>query len=421
MSDYRPIDVTLFGATGFAGRLTAAHLYRRCREEGLTLALAGRNRQRLEELVHTLEAGTGQGRSDAPQYPRHRESGALLVRVASSDNNEELRRLASESRVVCSTVGPYALLGSPLVAACAEAGTDYCDLTGEVQWVRRMIDEHAARARRSGARIVHSCGFDSIPSDLGVHLAQERHRELHGEVASRLRLRLTRGEGGVSRGTLESMVNLVVEAKKSSLVRELLKDPRSLEEGWSPPGSGSSSRRWRDPVSGAWTLPFIMEEVNRRVVHRTNSLLGYPYGKDFEYRELFFLPKGPAGFLAALGGRIALALARPLLSFPPTRWLIQAVAFPKPGEGPKVALEGRGSFEACLEEPETGKVLVTISADRDPGYGATSIMLGESAILLAQTREKGAEGGVLTPAVALGAPLAGHLTAAGVRFGTGSD
>ena len=421
MSDHRPIDITLFGATGFAGRLTAAHLYRRCREEGLTFAIAGRSRERLEGLSQKLEAGEAPGLSSYPRDPEPGRSEPPLVRLASSDDPEELRRLASESRVICSTVGPYALLGSPLVAACAEAGTDYCDLTGEVQWVRRMIDTHTATARRSGARIVHSCGFDSIPSDLGVHLAQMRHRELYGDVASRLRLRLTRGEGGVSRGTLESMVNLVIEAKKSTAVRELLKDPRSLEEGWTPPGRKSGSHGWRDPVTGAWTLPFIMEEVNRRVVHRTNSLLDYPYGRDFEYRELFFLPRGPGGFLAALFGRVGMALAKPLLSFPPTRWLVKMVAFPKPGEGPRVALEGGGSFEARLEKPETGEVLVEVAADRDPGYGATSIMLAESAILLARTREREAEGGILTPAAALGAPLAERLTAAGVRFGTGPD
>lgn len=418
MSDHRPIDITLFGATGFVGRLTAKQLHRRCREEGLILALAGRSRERLEMLLRELR---GEEPRDHELSSPARGREAPLLRLASSDDPDSLRRLAAESRVICSTVGPYALLGTPLVAACVEEGTDYCDLTGEVQWMRRMIDEYGESARERGARIVHACGFDSIPSDLGVYLAQKRHRELYDTVAGGLRLRLTRGEGGASRGTLESLVHLVIESKKSSFVRELLKDPRSLEEGWNPPADRPRRRRRRDPVTGRWMIPFLMEEVNRRVVHRTNSLLGYPYGEAFEYGEYIFLSRGFLGFLSALMGRLAIALARPLLAFPPSRWLIRKIAFPKPGEGPRLALEGGGSFDARLENPETGEALVTVSAERDPGYGATSIMLAESAILLIKSRDGEHQGGVLTPAVALGEPLAERLTASGVRFDSAED
>lgn len=418
MNNPRSIDVTLFGATGFVGRLTAVQLYRRCREEGLVLALAGRNRERLERLLRELprdeavSSGDSDGDATVDSPP--------LLRLASSDDPDALRRLAAESRVICSTVGPYARFGSPLVAACVEAGTDYCDLTGEVQWIRRMIDDHDATAKGKGARIVHACGFDSVPSDLGVLLAQERHRELYAAPAGQLRLRLTRGKGGVSRGTLESMMLLMMEAKKSGYVRELLKDPKSLEDGWTPPGS-RRRRRWRDPTTGNWMLPFLMEEINRRVVHRSNSLFGYRYGAQFEYGEFLFLGRGLGGFFSALFGRLGIALARLMLSFGPSRWLISRTFFPKPGEGPRVALEGGGYFEARIEKPESGEALITVSADRDPGYGATSIMLAESAILLAKTAGEGRPGGVLTPAVALGAPLAERLTRAGVRFGAHTD
>lgn len=423
MSAETKIDIALLGATGFVGRLTARHLYRRCREEGLTFAIAGRSRQRLEALSQEL----GQEAGDSAELP--------AIRVASTDDATALTSLARGTAVLCSTVGPYAQLGSAVVAACAHEGTDYCDLTGEVQWMRRMIDRFDGIAKERGARIVHAAGFDSIPSDLGVLVAQNRLIELRGRPADKLRMRVHRQAGGVSRGTLDSMVQLIKEATREPWIRALLKDPHSLEPDWHAPGERLPRPPWRDAVSGKWTMPFLMEGVNRRVVHRSNALSGYPWGRDFEYREIFLLSRGFKGFFAALLGRLLLGIGPGLMAFPPTRALISATLFPKPGQGPKLAREGGGSFEVKVELPTTGEAVAAIAADRDPGYGATAIMVGETAILLRQTRgeeetnggesaalsgggrpDGGRPGGVLTPATALGTALADRLTQAGVHF-----
>lgn len=392
-------DITLYGATGFVGRLTAAHLAPRCRELGLELAIAGRNREKLatfaRELSDTLEVG---------------------ILVASSEEPASLEAMAAASRVICSTVGPYARLGTPVVEAALAADSDYCDLTGEIQWIRRSADRFDADARRRGVRILHACGFDSVPSDLGVYLVQRRLTEERGAPAPALRLRLHRQAGGVSRGTLESMVGLFEEASRDRSIRRLLKDPHSLEPRWT--GEERSSRApLRDSATGGWVVPFIMEEVNRRVVYRSNALSGYSYGRDFRYSELFLLPPGVAGLAKAIAIRGAMGLSRLLLSFGPTRRLLRLIAFPPPGSGPQIAREGGGHFDCRIEDPETGTEELRISADRDPGYGATAIMVGESAILLARTKgAPGVEGGVLTPAVALAEALAEALTGQGVRF-----
>ncbi|MFO8043218.1 MAG: saccharopine dehydrogenase NADP-binding domain-containing protein [Alkalispirochaeta sp.] len=424
------IDITLLGATGFVGRLTARHLYRRCRQEGLTFAIAGRNRERLEALAQELVQAASPERSEERIQESDDRADPPVIRVASTDDATALARLARESSVLCSTVGPYARLGTEVVATCVQEQADYCDLTGEVQWMRRMIDRFDETAQEQGVRIIHAAGFDSIPSDLGVLLAQTRLREIHGHPAGQLRLRVHRQAGGVSRGTLDSMVQLVREAARDPGIREFLKDPHSLEPGWTPPGRRAPRPRWRDAASGEWTVPFFMEEVNRRVVYRSNALTGYPWGREFDYREIFLLPRGGRGFLTALVVRVLSRIGPALIAFPPTRALISTTLFPKPGEGPKVAREEGGNFEVRIEDPETGQSVVSVAADRDPGYGATAIMLGETAILLCQTRaaERGQEGrratgmggrpqgGVLTPAAALGHELAERLTRAGVRF-----
>lgn len=403
-------DITLFGATGFVGKLTAEHLNRRCNEEGLVLALAGRRKEALDALAGELSSRTPAGNLGP---------GGPIVLVADSDDPDSLLKMARVSSVVASTVGPYATFGTPLVEACVTSGTDYCDLTGEVQWIRRTIDRFHKSARESGTRIVHSCGFDSIPSDLGVLLAQQRYREARGEPAQMLRMRLLRQAGGVSRGTLESMVELVKEATRDKGVRAVLKDPRSLEPGWRPPGHKGAAVPLRDPVSGEWTLPFLMEAVNGRIVRRSNAILGYPYGEDFRYHELVLLGSGVSGLLKAILGRLALLFLRPLIAFPPTRAIMRATLFPKPGEGPTIARHRGGHFSLALESPGLPEPLIQIDAERDPGYGATSIMLGEAAIFLAKSRAEASEGGVLTPATALGSRFAEQLTRQGVRFGQG--
>jgi short subunit dehydrogenase-like uncharacterized protein len=405
MNDKADIDVCLFGATGFAGRLTAKHLARRCAEAGLVFALAGRSVERLEALRAEL----------SPQ---------IRIRTADSSDPASLDRLAGECRVICSTVGPYARYGTPLIAACAAHGTDYLDLTGEVPWIRDIIDGYEETARQSGSRIVPSCGFDSIPSDLGVLTAQQALRDSGRQTARALELRVEAMQGGFSRGTLESMRTLIKAAVRSRRVRTILSDEDSLTPEWGAPQPGNGPPRrdnrgaWRDST-GAWCMPFFMDRVNGRIVRRSHALQGRPYGPDFSYREVLPLGRGPAGLLAALAARLGMGVVTALLVFPPTRLLAAWLLFPKRGQGPRMALEGGGMFRLGVYDPEEGSKLLSISADRDPGYGATAIMLGEAAVLLAETTgdaSSPAGGGVLTPAAAFGSALVTRLHAAGIRF-----
>lgn len=450
----RAIDICLYGATGFAGRLVARHLFRRCREEGLRLALAGRNEERLHALALELAAeGRGDPRTSADSGGSAGRAEAPVIRLADSQDAERLDALTRESRVLCSTVGPYARHGTPLVRACVRNGSDYVDLTGEIQWIRESIDLFHENAQETGSRIVHAGGFDSLPSDIGVLLAQEILRRREGQPGRRLYLQVDGMSGGFSRGTIDSMLTLVSQAARRKAVRQVLRDPRSLEPGWRPdaaaPGSGAPARRapWRLP-GGLWTIPFFMEAVNGRVVRRSNALAGYPYGEDFDYHEVIPAGRGLRGFLTALFGRLAFGVAAGLIALPPTRALLAATVFPKPGSGPKAALAGEGRFRVSIHRVTEGEGsqdsgagnsgrerterLVSIEAERDPGYGATAIMLGEGAILLARSsaaqqagpadsgrggpQRGGPAGGVLTPAQAYGREIVPLLEKAGIHI-----
>lgn len=394
------IDIVLVGATGFAGRRVARHLHTRCHAMGLRLALAGRSMERLESLRAEIHDAT-------IRDPELRQLDLL--------DGEACLQLARATRVVLSTVGPYQRYGSFLVAACAEAGTDYADLTGEVPWIREMIDAHDAQARRSGARIIHACGFDSVPSDLGVLTAQDRLQRETGTPATCLELQVGSSEGGFSRGTIDSLIGVVRSAIRRRRTRAILSDVHSLEPDWAPGLRPATRLRggWRT-ANGRWALPFVMEGINARVVHRSHALAGFPWGDDFSYRELIPLGRGLKGLTAALLGRAAVGGFLALVAFGPTRRLVEAF-LPAPGTGPAVADRGEGYFRLVICDGRDGRPLVEVAADRDPGYGATAIMLAEAGLLLAGTTEAGSHGGgVLTPAAALGSDYATRLTAAGV-------
>jgi short subunit dehydrogenase-like uncharacterized protein len=324
--------------------------------------------------------------------------------------------------VVASTVGPYALHGSPLVAACAATGTDYCDLTGEVQWVRRMISRHERAARASGARIVHCCGFDSLPSDLGVHVLQREALARFGQPLARVRMRVRTMRGGFSGGTIASLLNVVDEARRDPALRRALADPYVL----CPPSRSARPRQpevrlpQRDPDSGDWAAPFVMAAINTRVVHRSNALGGHAYGKDFEYDEAVSTGPGLKGRAAAAA--IAGGLAAGLLAgaLPPTRALLQRFVLPAPGEGPSPLAQQQGRWDLRFfgSGPDQAPLALRVTGDRDPGYGSTGKMFGEAAIALASDRgRKRAPGGFWTPASLLGDVLVERLQAhAGVRF-----
>jgi short subunit dehydrogenase-like uncharacterized protein len=409
-SPERELDVVVWGATGFTGSLVAAYLAQRYGVGGdLRWALGGRSRDKLEALRDALGGDTGADVSGLP-----------LV-VGDADDEASLAALARRTRVVCTTVGPYARCGSKLVAACARAGTHACDLTGEVQWMRRMIDAHEREAAASGARIVHTCGFDSIPSDLGVFFLQREMRARHGAPSPHVKYRVRKFQGGFSGGTAASMLNLLEESARDPEVRRLVADPYALNpEGrrTGPDGPDQAAPAW-DTDFAAWTAPFVMAAVNTRVVRRTNALTGYAYGRDFRYDEAMLMGPGPAGWARAAA--LSAGLGGVLLagSIGPLRRALGRM-LPAPGEGPSAAEREAGFFDVLLfgEQPDgRGEGLrARVTGDRDPGYGSTARMLGESAVCLARD-ELAVGGGFWTPASAMGEPLLERLQAsAGLAF-----
>ncbi|MGH0037447.1 MAG: saccharopine dehydrogenase family protein [Myxococcota bacterium] len=406
----REFDVILWGATGFTGRLVGEYLLGRYGTGGdLRWAIAGRNPAKLE----TVRASIGSA--------AHRSAEELPILVGDGDDESSLRALAERTRVVCTTVGPYAKYGSKLVHACAGLGTHYCDLTGEVQWMRRMIDAHQKEAEASGARIVHNCGFDSIPSDLGVYFLQQAMRQRHGISCSRIAYRVKGFSGGFSGGTAASLLNVMEEATADPDVRQIMADPYSLNppDRRSGPDGREAMGPFYDADFGEWTAPFVMAAINTRVVRRTNALLGLSYGADFRYDEATLMGPGVLGlakataFSAALGATMAAGALGPLRS-------VLGSLLPSPGEGPSAAQREAGYFDIRLfgAHPDDANQSLRgrVTGDRDPGYGSTARMLGESAVCLAKDDLRVA-GGFWTPASAMGAPLLERLQAnAGLTF-----
>lgn len=396
----RTFDIALFGATGFTGRLVAEYLASHAPPD-VKIALAGRNTQKLESIRAGLPAR-------AKDWP--------LV-VADSSDKAALQKLAEQSTVVCTTVGPYAKYGLPLVEACAAAGTHYCDLTGEPQFMREAIDRYHETAKATGARIVHTCGFDSIPSDLGV---QQLHEALGKLTRATYVVEILKG--GFSGGTIASALNGLDEAKKDKTKRRALTDPYALSPNRSEePQLGDErdlSKFKYDDFVGQWIAPFIMASVNTRVVRRTNALLGYPYGKQLRYSEVSGMKRGLRGAIKAAGFTAGMGLFAGSLMFGPTRKLVES-RLPKPGEGPSEQARENGFLRVrVFGESESGqKKTVLIEGKGDPGYKLTSLLLGESALCLARDEAKLPEtSGVLTPATAMGKVLRERLVAAGMVF-----
>ena len=399
------LDLVLWGATGFTGRLVARALAHG--DHGARWALAGRDRAKLEAL--RAELG-----------PAH---AALPLVLADAGDPASLEALASRARVVCSTVGPYARHGSALVAACARAGTDYCDLTGEVQWMRRMIDAHHAEAERTGARIVHACGFDSVPSVLGTLVLQEHMRREHGSHLRAVRFYLARMRGGVSGGTVGSMLQALDEAAADPAVRRILGNPYALDPDPARRGPDRGDQvtvRYSEELQ-SWTGPFVMASVNTRVVRRTHALLGRPWGEDFRYSEVQAFGPGPRGLARATAMTAGLGAFVGAVSVRPLRKLVER-RLPAPGEGPSERARERGFFEVELRGEGTSartgrevRLAGSVKGQGDPGYAATAVMLSQSALCLAQDALP-ARGGVHTVGSALGLALVERLRRAGMTL-----
>lgn len=398
----REHDIIVWGATGFTGRLVAEYLAGEGWTDGLRWAMAGRSRQRLEALRGELER-------------RGLDVADVELLVADSADRASLDALVARGRVVLSTVGPYAQYGSALVAACAEAGVDYCDITGEVHWMRRMIDSHHARAQESGARVVHACGFDSIPSDLSCLVVQEHALATTGRPCSSVGYYLRTMKGGWSGGTAATMLSTLELAREDRAVARVLADPYALS-----PGGGEDGPDQRGVVFdrdlGCWTAPFLMAPINTRVVRRSNALLGYRYGEGFRYREAI-AHCGAAGLPRALAAAAGAAGLMAGMLFPPSRALMRRFVIPAPGEGPSREVRDAGHFDATVLGllPDGAKIRARVAARGDPGYKATAMMVAQSALCLALDAEVPRRGGVLTPAC-LGMPLVERLRRAGMTF-----
>jgi short subunit dehydrogenase-like uncharacterized protein len=407
VSGDRELDVVVFGATGFVGRLVAGYLAGHA-PGGVRIGLAGRSERRLGDV----RAGLGAAGSGWP----------LLL--ADSADPVSLAALARAARVVVTTVGPYRARGLALVRACAEAGTDYADLTGEVLFIRDSIDSCHDVAAAAGARIVHCCGFDSVPSDLGVLLLHHAARAGGAGDLLDTTLVVQAVRGGLSGGTVASMMGQMEEMRASAQRRRLVQDPYALSpDRAAEPGLGDErDLGWAryDGELRMWTGPWVMAGINTRVVRRSNALAGWAYGRRFRYREVTGFGAGPAApVLAGLAGA-GTAAAAAGLAFGPSRALLSRL-LPAPGHGPGEKTRRSGYFRIQIHTRTSAgaRYLAAIEAQGDPGYAATSVMLGETALCLALDRDQLPDAaGVLTPATAMGAALAARLSSAGHTLDT---
>ncbi len=382
----KEFDIVVHGATGFTGRLVIEYLLTRS-DTGLRWAMGGRSAAKLAAVRDEVGAP-----ADTP-----------LV-VTDSDDPASLAALMARTRLVLTTVGPYQLYGSALVKACAESGVDYVDLCGEPAWMRQMIDAHHAAAQASGARIVFSCGFDSIPFDLGMLMLQDQMKQRFGAPAPRVRGRVRKMKGTFSGGTAASLKATMAAAATQPGVLDLLRNPFSLTPGFEGPRQPSGNKPQVDEVLGVWVAPFVMAAINTRNVHRSNFLLGHAWGTDLIYDEMLVTGPGDKGQAIAEAVAADKSLGGP--------------GGPQPGEGPSREERESGFYDVLfIGTGAAGQTLqVSVKGDRDPGYGSTSKMIAESAMCLLQDATA-TPGGIWTPASAMGAALIQRLQAhAGLTF-----
>lgn len=384
----KDFDVIVYGATGFTGRLVAEYLAERYGVGGdVRWAMAGRSADKLAAVRDEIGAP-----KETPFV------------VADAAEPESLRDMARQCACVLTTVGPYQLYGSDLVAACAETGADYVDLCGEPAWMHQMILAHEDKAKETGARIVFSCGFDSIPIDLGILFLQEEAQKTFGRTMTKVRGRVRAMKGTFSGGTAASLKATMAAAAKDPAVLQVLRDPFSLAPGFTGPKQPSGSKPIYEEDLGSWSAPFIMAPINVRNVHRSNFLMNHAYGEDFTYDEMKLTGPGEEG--EAMAQHVANDKS------------MNSDDGPKPGEGPSKEVRDNGLFDMLfIGEDDQGNTLkVGVSGDKDPGYGSTSKMIAEAAVCLVKDKAN-TPGGIFTTAPGMGMALIHRLEAnAGLRF-----
>jgi short subunit dehydrogenase-like uncharacterized protein len=388
MKSSSEFDIVVYGSTGFTGQLVAEYLAAHYAGRGAPRwAMAGRSLDKLASVRDAIGA----------------PADTALIKADAGDP-ASLRAMIDQTRSVLSTVGPYQLYGSELVAACAATGTDYLDLCGEPVWMRQMIDAHEAAAKSSGARIVFSCGFDSLPFELGVFFCEETAKKVLGAPAARVKGRVRAMKGRFSGGTFASIKATFAAAAKDLSLVAMLKDPFVLTPGFEGPRQPPGNKPAFDQDLDAWTAPFVMSTINTRNVHRSNMLMGFPYGRDFVYDEMVLTGPGEKGEANA---RLVVAANNKM----------GAADGPKPGEGPSKEERESGLYDLLFVAlaPDGRQVRIAVRGDRDPGYGSTSKMIAECAICLREMPE--IKGGMWTPGAAMGNRLIKRLVdRAGITF-----
>ena len=402
MNQLREFDVIVWGASGFTGRLVALYLFDKYGANGdLKWAMGGRNLKKLEKVRDEI------ANRNVP-----------LV-IADSNDKVSLLNVVNRTKVICTTVGPYAKYGSNLLEACVKSHIHYCDLAGEVQWMHKIINSYHEEAKINGSKIVHACGFDSIPSDMGVYFIQKEVKSRTGVVAQKIKMRVAAISGGISGGTYASLSRVLEEAQKDKMVYKVLTNPYALNPIDEQFGEDSSDLKnvIFDKASQSWIGPFIMASINTKIVRRSNFLSNYAYGKSFRYDESTIFGKGFFGRVKGVLSTIPIGL---IMSAKHGSLFKKGldVLFPIPGEGPTKKKMEKGfynlRFYITLEDGSNAFAKVT--GDMDPGYGSSSKMLAESAVCLAKDKLSDTSG-VLTPSLAMGDSLLKRLEKnAGLTF-----
>lgn len=399
----RSYAIVLYGATSFVGQITAHYLSDFLSGEKVTWAIAGRDEEKLKELQKELGSD-------------------VEIIIANSNDDASLDAMTQQAKVIISTVGPYLKYGEPLIKSCTSHGTDYVDLTGEAIFIKDMMDKYQDAAKKSGARVINSCGFDSIPSDMGVYFTQKKAEAQFNEACNVIHMRVKAAKGGLSGGTVASMANIFEEVGTDKARRKQVANPYLLNDDADAPNvrQDNVSKPRYDETHNRWLAPFIMASINTRIVHRSNQLLGYDYGRDFKYDEAMWMKDGFKGQLSSYALSAGILGFASTMMFKPTRELLSNHVLPKSGSGPSKSEQENGFFDIRLfgETPKNNRITTKVTGDKDPGYGSTSRMLSQSALCLAQdiSRDEVA-GGFWTPASAMGDQLLARLEEhAGLTF-----
>lgn len=377
MNNIKEYDFVVYGATGFTGKLVVEYLVNKYSNNSqIKWALAGRNLEKLESVAASKNVPEGTG----------------LLEV-DSNNIASIEEMISKTKCVLTTVGPYQLYGNDIVSACAKSGIDYVDLCGEPGWMHEKINELTETARETGSRIVFSCGFDSIPFDLGVLFLQNEVTRRYGKPSVNVRGRVKEMNGEFSGGTAASLGATMAALKEKPELFTVLADPFSLSNGFAGPDQPADNKPIFDDKLDTWVAPFFMAPINTKNVHRSNALMNHMYGKDFCYNEMWVMGPGDDGKAAA----DFISSSNPLSNAP------------KPGEGPSRESRENGNYDILFcGDINDESVHVSVVGDMDPGYGSTSKMIAESAICLVKECED-LNGGIYTPASSMGTKLIKRL------------